>query len=167
MFVYRNGIFNFPSFIFDLLFQMFQNPGRYNQGLHNCCFEQTVDIISSVTGQLLHEKVFDLFIENAVPTNFLLIFGSGGVLNLNTEAHLPPIVDKSLGDERYWVDPWGHFTCYNVKNVNISKHLSGELYLNNVSTSTLMEISHSSTNNSLLKFVAPFSIHFNTVVGLL
>jgi hypothetical protein len=90
---------------------MFQNPAIGNVGLHNHCFEQTVDIIVSATVQLLHEKVFGLFIENAVSENFLLIFGSGGVLNLNIEAHLPLIVDKSLGDEPYWVDPWGHFSC--------------------------------------------------------
>jgi hypothetical protein len=47
----------------------------------------------------LYEKVFGLFIENATPQNFLLIFGCGGVLNLNTEAHLPVVVDKSLRDK--------------------------------------------------------------------
>jgi hypothetical protein len=63
----------------------------------------------------------------------LLIFGSGGVLNLNTEAHIPLIVDKSLGDEPYLVEPWGHFDCYHVYGVDISNNLSGELYLQNVS----------------------------------
>jgi hypothetical protein len=85
---------------------MFQNPGVGNVRLHNHYFEQVVDIISSVTGQLLHEKVFGLFIENAVPINFLLIFGSGRVLNLNTEAHIPLIVDKSLGINLIGLNLW-------------------------------------------------------------
>jgi hypothetical protein len=60
----------FSQFFSDYFFEMFQNPGRYNQGLRNHCIEQTVDIIASATGQLLHEKVFGLFIENATPENF-------------------------------------------------------------------------------------------------
>jgi hypothetical protein len=63
----------------------------------------------------------------------LLIFGSGGVLNKNIEARLPLIVDKSLGDEPYWVEPWGHFNCYHVHSVEITNNLSGELYLEYVS----------------------------------
>jgi hypothetical protein len=113
---------------------MFQNPGRYNVGLHNHCFEQTVDIITSATGQLLHEKVFGLFIENATPENFLLIFGSGAAVNLHDPAfHLPLIVDKSLGDEPYWVEPWSYLDWFHLQNVDISNNLTGELYLQNIS----------------------------------
>jgi hypothetical protein len=113
---------------------MFQNPGTYNVGLHNHVFEQTVDIITSATGQLLHEKVFGLFIENATPQDFLLIFGSGAALNLRDPVfHLPLIVDKSLEDEPYCVEPWGHLDWFHLQNVDISNNLSGELYLQNVS----------------------------------
>jgi hypothetical protein len=113
---------------------MFQNPGRYNVGLHNHCFEQTVDIITSATGQLLHEKGFGLFIENATPQDFLLIFGSCAALNLyDATIHLPLIVDKPLEDEPYWVEGWGHLDWFNLQNVDISNNLTGELYLQNVS----------------------------------
>jgi hypothetical protein len=114
---------------------MFQNPGVGNVGLHNHVFEQTVDIITSATGQLLHEKVFGLFIENATPQDFLLIFGSGAAVNLQDPAiHLPLTVDKSLGDEEpYWVEPWGNLDWFYLQNVDISNNLSGELYLQNVS----------------------------------
>jgi hypothetical protein len=54
---------------------MFQNHGVPNVGIHNHVFEQTVDIITSATGQLIREKVFSLFIENVTPQDFLLIFG--------------------------------------------------------------------------------------------
>jgi hypothetical protein len=43
---------------------MSQNFGLQNVGLHNHCFEQTVDIISHDSGQVVREKVFGLFIEN-------------------------------------------------------------------------------------------------------
>jgi hypothetical protein len=113
---------------------MFQNNGQANVGLHNHCFEQTVDIITSTTGQLLHEKVFGLFIENATPQDFLLIFGSGAAVNLHDPAfHLPLIVDNPLEDEPYWVEGWGHLDWFHLQNVDISNNLSGELYLQNVS----------------------------------
>jgi hypothetical protein len=109
--------------------------GRYDVGLHNHVFEQTVDVITSATGQLLHEKVFGLFIENANPQDFLLIFGSGAAVNLQDPAiHLPLIVNKSLGDEEpYLVEPWGHLDWFHLHNVDISNNLTGELYLENVS----------------------------------
>jgi hypothetical protein len=86
------------------------------------------------TGELLHEKVFGLFIENATPHDFLLIFGSGRVLNLNTEIHLPVVIDKSGGAEAYWVELQGIFTYFWLQNVDISNNIFGELDLNNVSS---------------------------------
>jgi hypothetical protein len=51
-------------------FRLFQNHGVVNVGLHNHVFEQTIDFITAGTCEVLHEKVFGLFIENALPTNF-------------------------------------------------------------------------------------------------
>jgi hypothetical protein len=117
--------FNFRVFFQTTFFQIFQNSGVQNVGLHNHVFEQTVDIITTATGELLHEKVFGFFIENITPYNFLLNFGSGTVLNLNTEVHLPVVIDNSGGDEPYCVEPWRHFGYYLVQNVDISNNLSG------------------------------------------
>jgi hypothetical protein len=82
---------------------------------------------------IVHEKVFGLFIENALPQNFLLIFGSEAVLNLNAEVHLPVVEDNPEGEESNWIEPWGLFCHYLVENVDISNNLSGELYLENTS----------------------------------
>jgi hypothetical protein len=46
---------------------------------------------------------------------------------------LPVVIDKSLVDEPYWVEPWGHFDYFCLQNVDISNNLSGELYLQNAS----------------------------------
>jgi hypothetical protein len=91
---------------------MFQNQGHQNVGLHNHMFEQTVYIITIVTDELLHEHDFGLFIENPTPYDFLLIFGSGAVLHLNIEVHLPVVIYNSGGDQSDWIEPWGHFVYY-------------------------------------------------------
>jgi hypothetical protein len=85
---------------------MFQNHGVGNVGIHNHCFQQTVDIISNGTGQPIREKVFGLFIENVTPQDFLLIFGSGGIINLfHPTVHLPVVIDNPQGEEFNWVEP--------------------------------------------------------------
>jgi hypothetical protein len=43
--------------------------------------------------------MFGLFIENATPTDYLLIFGSGAAINLqNPGIHLPVVVCKNECD---------------------------------------------------------------------
>jgi hypothetical protein len=92
---------------------MFQNHGVPNVGIHNHCFEQTVDIISHVSGQVVREKVFGLFIENVTPQDFLLIFGSGAAINLvHPTVHLLVVVDNPQGEDSNWVEPWGQFSWY-------------------------------------------------------
>jgi hypothetical protein len=113
---------------------MFQNPGVGNVGLHNHCFEQGIDIISSVSGQVLQEKVFGLFVENATAQDFLLIFGSGAAINLNAGGvQLPVVIDNPQGEESNWVQPLGDHDYYWYQHVDISNNLTGELYLLNVS----------------------------------
>jgi hypothetical protein len=113
---------------------MFQNHGLPNVGMHNHCFEQTVDIITNGTGQVVREKVFGLFIENVTPQDFFLVFGSGAAINLfHPTVHLPVVVDNPQGEESNWVEPWGQFSWYWLNNVDISNNLTGELYLQNAS----------------------------------
>jgi hypothetical protein len=87
---------------------MFQNQGVANLGIHNHVFEQTVDVISNGTGQLIRQKVFGLFIENVTPQDFLLIFGSSTAVNLfHPTVHLPVVIDNPQGEDSNWVEPWG------------------------------------------------------------
>jgi hypothetical protein len=74
---------------------MFQNSGVQNVGIHNHVFEQWVDFFTTGTDNLLHERVFGIFVENALSQDFLLIFGSGTTVNLNTDVHLPVEIDNS------------------------------------------------------------------------
>jgi hypothetical protein len=113
---------------------MFQNHGVQNVGIHNHAFEQTVDIITSATGQVVQEKVWGLFVENVTPQDFFLVFGSVAAVNLfNPAVHLPVVIDNPEGEESNWVEPWGQFGYYWYDNVDISNNLTGELYLQNVS----------------------------------
>jgi hypothetical protein len=113
---------------------MFQNHGVPNVDIHNHVFEQTVDIISNGTGQLIREKVFGLFRENITPQDCLLIFGSGATINLfHPTVHLPVVIDNPQGEDSNWVEPWGQFGYYWYDHVDISNNLSGELYLLNAS----------------------------------
>jgi hypothetical protein len=43
------------------------------------------------------------------------------ILLLNTETHPTVVMDKSVGDEPYWIQPEGLFTYYLVQNVDIIK----------------------------------------------
>jgi hypothetical protein len=89
---------------------MFQNHGVPNVAIHNHCFEQTVDIISNGTGQLIREKVWGLFFENVTPQDFFLVFGSGTTINLfHPTVHLPVVIDNPEGENSNWVEPWGQF----------------------------------------------------------
>jgi hypothetical protein len=113
---------------------MFQNPGVGNVGLHNHCFEQGIEIISSVSSQVVQEKVFGLFVENATPADYLLVFGSGAAINLNAGGvQLPVVIDNPQGHETNWVQPLGDHDYYWYQHVDISNNLTGELYLQNVS----------------------------------
>jgi hypothetical protein len=113
---------------------MFQNHGVGNVGLHNHCFEQGINIISSISGQVLHEKVFGLFIENATPADYLLVFGSGAAINLFAGGvQLPVVIDNPQGHETNWVQPLGDHDYYWYDHVDISNDLTSELYLHNVS----------------------------------
>jgi hypothetical protein len=120
--------------LLHILFLMFQNPGVGNIGLHNHVFEQGVDVIVSATGEVLHEQVLGLFIENATPQDFLLIFGSGAAINLNAGGvQLPVVIDNPQGNETNWVRSLGDHDYYWFQHVDISNNLTGKSYLQNVS----------------------------------
>jgi hypothetical protein len=101
-------------------------------GLQNRVFEQVLDVIVSATGEVVHERVVGLFIENALPSNFLLVFGSGATVNLNAEVQKLVVIDKTEGDEPCWIQLQGIFNYYWVEDVDICNSPSSELYLKNV-----------------------------------
>jgi hypothetical protein len=53
-----------------------QNLGLQNQSFHNHVFEHVADIIISTTCELIHERVFCIFVKNAHPSHFFLVFDS-------------------------------------------------------------------------------------------